>query len=53
MGVSVGGGQGGMNSDINVAPMVDVMLVLLVIFMVTTPLIEEEEEKRRSSSTFR
>ncbi len=47
MGISVGGGGGGMNAEINVAPMVDVMLVLLVIFMVTTPLIEEEEEKRK------
>jgi len=27
-------------SDINVTPMVDVMLVLLVIFMVTTPLLQ-------------
>jgi biopolymer transport protein TolR len=47
MGVSLGSGGGGMSSEINVAPMVDVMLVLLVIFMVTTPLIEEEEEKRK------
>jgi biopolymer transport protein TolR len=28
-------------ADINVTPLVDVMLVLLVIFMVTTPLIKE------------
>jgi biopolymer transport protein TolR len=28
-------------SEINVTPMVDVMLVLLVIFMVTTPLIQQ------------
>jgi biopolymer transport protein TolR len=27
-------------SDINVTPLVDVMLVLLVIFMITTPLFE-------------
>jgi biopolymer transport protein TolR len=42
MGVSAGGGRrrrmGGMN-DINVTPMIDVMLVLLVIFMVTAPLL--------------
>jgi biopolymer transport protein TolR len=37
MGMSTGGG-GGMMSEINVTPFVDVMLVLLVIFMVTTPL---------------
>jgi biopolymer transport protein TolR len=28
------------NSDINVTPMVDVMLVLLIIFMVVTPLLQ-------------
>lgn len=33
--------QGGPVSDINVTPLVDVMLVLLVIFMVTAPLIEQ------------
>ncbi len=37
MGMSTCGG-GGMMSEINVTPFVDVMLVLLVIFMVTTPL---------------
>ena len=31
--------QGGLMADINVTPMVDVMLVLLVIFMVTAPLL--------------
>jgi biopolymer transport protein TolR len=42
MGMSVGGGRGrrrGGFSDINVTPLVDVMLVLLVVFMVTAPLI--------------
>lgn len=29
------------NSDINVTPMADVMLVLLIIFMITTPLLQE------------
>jgi biopolymer transport protein ExbD len=29
------------NSDINVTPMVDVMLVLLIIFMVVTPLLQK------------
>jgi len=33
---------GGLRSDINVTPLVDVMLVLLVIFMVVTPLIHQE-----------
>jgi biopolymer transport protein TolR len=42
MGMSVGGGRrrrGGGFSDINVTPLVDVMLVLLVVFMVTAPLL--------------
>lgn len=37
MGMSTGGGKGPV-SEINVTPMVDVMLVLLVIFMVSTPM---------------
>jgi biopolymer transport protein TolR len=32
------GGKGDLNSDINVTPLVDVMLVLLIIFMVTAPM---------------
>jgi len=32
------GGSGGARSDINVTPLIDVMLVLLIIFMVITPL---------------
>jgi biopolymer transport protein ExbD len=37
MGMSVGG-QGGPKSDINMTPMIDVLLVLIIIFMVITPL---------------
>jgi biopolymer transport protein TolR len=37
MGMDVGGG-GGLKSDINVTPLVDVVLVLLIIFMVLVPL---------------
>jgi len=33
------GGRGGAISDINVTPMVDVMLVLLIVFMVAAPLL--------------
>ena len=40
MGMAVGGGEGGYVSDINVTPMVDVMLVLLIIFMVVAPLLQ-------------
>ncbi len=31
------GGGGGLNSSINVTPMIDVLLVLLIVFMVITP----------------
>ena len=40
MAFSSGGGSGPM-AEINVTPMVDVMLVLLVIFMVTAPLMQQ------------
>ncbi len=39
MGISTGGSSGGLQSEINVTPMVDIMLVLLIIFMVITPLL--------------
>src|SRR5262250_1657510 len=38
MGMSVGGPGGGPKSDINMTPMIDVLLVLIIIFMVITPL---------------
>ncbi|MEO8810671.1 MAG: biopolymer transporter ExbD [Rhodanobacter sp.] len=38
MSVSLGGETGGPMSEINVTPLVDVMLVLLIIFMITAPL---------------
>jgi biopolymer transport protein ExbD len=37
MGMAVGG-SGGPKSDINMTPMIDVLLVLIIIFMVITPL---------------
>lgn len=37
MGMTTGGG-GGQSADINVTPLIDVLLVLLIIFMVITPL---------------
>ena len=39
MAMSAGGSSGGVQSDINVTPMIDVLLVLLIIFMIVTPLI--------------
>jgi biopolymer transport protein ExbD len=41
MAISASGVQGGSIADINVTPMVDIMLVLLIIFMVVTPLLQK------------
>jgi biopolymer transport protein ExbD len=38
MAMTAGGAAGGPTCDINVTPMIDVLLVLLIIFMVITPL---------------
>ena len=46
MGMNSSNGRGAL-SDINVTPLVDVMLVLLVVFMVTTPIIVEEMQQRK------
>ena len=40
MGMQVGGADE-YNSEINVTPMVDIMLVLLIIFMIVTPLLQQ------------
>ena len=40
MAMDVGGSKGSLKADINVTPLVDVMLVLLIIFMVTAPLLK-------------
>jgi biopolymer transport protein TolR len=41
MGIHLGGSEEEVLADINVTPMVDVMLVLLIIFMVTAPLLHQ------------
>jgi biopolymer transport protein TolR len=38
MGMQVGGNKGGAIADMNVVPLIDILLVLLIIFMVITPL---------------
>jgi biopolymer transport protein TolR len=38
MGVQVGEGKGGAIAEMNVVPLIDILLVLLIIFMVITPL---------------
>jgi biopolymer transport protein ExbD/biopolymer transport protein TolR len=42
MGITVRNEGGKVNSNINVTPMVDVMLVLLIIFMVITPMLQNK-----------
>ncbi|MGC4086079.1 MAG: hypothetical protein QM736_29145 [Vicinamibacterales bacterium] len=37
MAMDLGGAKGGVKSDINVTPLVDVMLVLLIIMMLDRP----------------
>ena len=39
MGMAVGGAKG-IKNDINITPLVDVVLVLLIIFMVVTPMLQ-------------
>ena len=41
MSMDLGGAQGGVKSDINVTPLVDVMLVLLIIMMLVAPLLQQ------------
>ena len=41
MAMDVGGRSGGVKSDINVTPLVDVMLVLLIIMMLIAPMLQQ------------
>lgn len=43
MGMSSGGNKGGVQSDINVTPLIDVLLVLLIIFLVVMPVMMKME----------
>jgi len=46
MSMDLGGAKGGVKSDINVTPMVDVMLVLLIIMMLIAPLLQQGVDVR-------
>jgi biopolymer transport protein TolR len=41
MAMSTGSSKGGLNSEINVTPLVDVMLVLLIIMMLIAPMLQQ------------
>ena len=41
MAMDLGGAKGGVKSDINVTPLVDVMLVLLIIMMIVAPMLQK------------
>ena len=43
MGMSTGGNKGGVSSEINVTPLIDVLLVLLIIFLVVMPIMMKME----------
>jgi biopolymer transport protein TolR len=45
------GGGGGVKSDINVTPLVDVMLVLLIIMMIIAPLLQKGVDVRLPIAT--
>jgi biopolymer transport protein ExbD len=46
MAMDVGGAKGGPKSDINVTPLVDVMLVLLIIMMLVAPMLQKGVDVR-------
>jgi len=51
MGMSAGGSRG-VKSEINITPLVDVVLVLLIIFMVVTPMLQRGKDVHLPKSNF-
>jgi biopolymer transport protein TolR len=51
MAMSAGGGKGKVKSEINVTPLVDVVLVLLIIFMVVTPMLQRGKDVKLPNAT--
>jgi biopolymer transport protein ExbD len=44
--MNIGGSEGGVKADINVTPLVDIMLVLLIIMMLVAPLLQKGVDVR-------
>jgi biopolymer transport protein TolR len=51
MSMQVGGPSGGIKSEINVTPLVDVMLVLLIIMMIVAPMLQRGVDLRLPMAT--
>ena len=51
MSMDLGGAKGGVKADINVTPLVDVMLVLLIIMMLITPMLNQGVAMRLPEAT--
>jgi biopolymer transport protein TolR len=51
MSMDVGGAKGGIKADINVTPLVDVMLVLLIIIMLVAPMLQQGVQVRLPKAT--
>ena len=51
MSMDLGGAKGGVKSEINVTPLVDVMLVLLIIMMLITPMLNQGVAVRLPEAT--
>jgi biopolymer transport protein ExbD len=52
MAMDVGGAKGGLKADINVTPLVDVMLVLLIIMMLVAPMLQKGVDVRLPEAAF-
>jgi biopolymer transport protein TolR len=51
MSMDLGSGKGGVKSDINVTPLVDIMLVLLIIMMIVAPLLQKGVDVKLPTAT--
>ncbi len=51
MAMDLGGAKGGVKADINVTPLVDVMLVLLIIMMLVAPMLQQGVAVRLPTAT--